>query len=173
MIADNFDSTQSAADPAQFKLAMRHLLGAVSVITVGTGDQLTGFTATSVSSLSVEPPTLLVSLNRSSSSWPALLEAKAFAVNILASSQSDIASRFAGVGGVKGQDRYLGADWTRGRTGSHLLHGAVSTMDCALEEAIERHSHAILIGRVLSVGVDTRTSPLAYFDGRFREMVGC
>lgn len=170
MIATNLDSAPSDADPAQFKLAMRRLLGAVSVVTVGTDAQLTGFTATSVSSLSVEPPTILVSLNRSSSSWTALLEAQAFAVNVLAADQSDIASRFAGMGGVKGNDRYLGAQWTRGATGSLLLEGAVTSIDCTLEDAIERHSHAILIGRVRSVRLGLDAAPLAYFDGSFRSI---
>ncbi|WP_082461204.1 flavin reductase family protein [Devosia sp. Leaf64] len=168
MIATKLDSAHADADPAAFKLAMRHLLGAVSVITVGTGAEITGFTATSVSSLSIEPATILVSLNRSSSSWTALLEAQAFAVNILSADQSDIASRFAGIGGVKGNDRYLGSEWTRGVTGSRLLEGALSSIDCTLEDAIERHSHAILIGRVRPVSVETKASPLGYFDGAFR-----
>src|SRR6218665_966333 len=100
-------------DVPAFKHAMGSLAGAVSVITVGTGPLRTGFTATSVSSYSVEPPTILVSLNRTSSSWPALLEAGSFAVNILSEGQSDVADRFAGRGGIKGNDRYVGWDWSR------------------------------------------------------------
>jgi flavin reductase (DIM6/NTAB) family NADH-FMN oxidoreductase RutF len=56
-------------DPAQFRGAMRHLFGGVSVITVGDGDTRTGLTVTSTIPLSTDPPTILVSVNRSSSSW--------------------------------------------------------------------------------------------------------
>lgn len=167
MIAAQFDTNGNTVDPAQFKLAMRHLAGAVSVITVGTGAERTGFTATSVSSFSVDPPTLLASLNRSSSSWEALLSARAFAVNILSAEQAEIANRFAGIGGEKGEARYAGANWRAGLSGSGLLDGALVTIDCELEEAIERHSHSILLGRVLSVAVNTTAAPLTYFNGNY------
>ena len=170
MVAKIFATPGGAADPVDFKRAMRHLVGAVSVVTVGTGERLTGFTATSVSSLSVEPPTILVSLNRSSSSWKAILESKAFAVNVLAAEQIAVANRFAGLGGEAGEERYRGAEWLKRETGSRLLVGAVSTIDCVLEEAIERHSHAILIGRVQSVEVDETAQPLAYFNRSFRTL---
>src|ERR1700726_3249945 len=89
-----------------FRSAMRHLAGGVSVITVGLAKDITGMTVTSVSSLSVDPPTLIVSINRESSSWPLLKRYRAFGVNILAADQLDIAVRFAGKEGLKGADRF-------------------------------------------------------------------
>src|SRR6218665_3876124 len=91
----------SEAEVAAFKAAMRHLAGAVSVITTGRGDQRTGFTATSVSSFSMEPPAMLVCLNRTSSSWPVLQEHQGFCINVLAHDQLHVADRFAGRGGAK------------------------------------------------------------------------
>ena len=161
---------EPTVDVPAFKESMRRLAGAVSVITVGTGQNRTGFTATSVSSFSVEPPTILVSVNRNSSSWPALLEAQSFAVNILADDQSDVADRFAGRGGIKGNDRYVGWEWSRLGTGTLGLAGAVSVIDCELEEAIERHSHAILLGRVRSVETIPAASPLLYWHGNYHEL---
>ena len=158
-------------DVPAFKHAMGRLAGAVSVITVGTGQERTGFTATSVSSFSVEPPTILVSLNRDSSSWPALLEAGSFAVNILAEDQSGVADRFAGRGGIKGNDRYVGSDWSRLGSGTLGLVGAVSVIDCELDETIERHSHAILLGRVRSVETLTNVSPLLYWRGDYQNLI--
>ena len=72
-----------------FRSAMRHLAGGVSVITVGLAKDITGMTVTSVSSLSVDPPTLIVSINRESSSWPLLKRHGTFGVNILAADQLD------------------------------------------------------------------------------------
>src|SRR5436309_8329079 len=83
-----------------FRGAMRQLTGGVSVITAGRGKDISGMTVTSVSSLSVDPPTLIVSVNRSASSWPLLQRYGAFGVNMLASDQIDIAERFAGKGGL-------------------------------------------------------------------------
>ena len=133
---------------AAFKTAMRHLAGAVAVITTGSGEERTGFTATSVASFSMEPPTLIVCLNRASSSWPIIQNHGGFCVNLLSHDQSHIADRFAGRGGVRGTGRYEGATWQQQPSGSLGLADALVTIDCTLEEAIERHSHAILLGRV-------------------------
>jgi flavin reductase (DIM6/NTAB) family NADH-FMN oxidoreductase RutF len=153
-----------------FKHSMRHLAGAVSVITVGEGAERTGFTATSVSSLSVEPPTILVSLNRSSSSWPALQAHERFCVNVLAHDQQHIADRFAGKGGIKGVDRYEGAQWQELATGAQALTDALTVLDCELEEAIIRHSHAILVGRVRAIAVRSEARPLLYWHGAYRHL---
>ena len=124
-------------------------------------------TVTSVSSLSVDPPTLIVSVNRSASSWPLLQRYGAFGVNILASDQIDIAERFAGKDGLKGAARFAGAEWTTRASGVPLLVGALAAIDCEIEEIIERHSHAILIGRVRDLQVSSRTAALAYWQGQY------
>ncbi len=110
-IASFLPTRKAEVDVSEFKLAMRNLAGAVSVITVGAGLKRTGFTATSVASFSAEPPVLLVSLNKSSSSWEVLRSAASFGVNILTQAQSGVADRFAGRGGIKGNDRYVGWEW--------------------------------------------------------------
>lgn len=150
-----------------FKSAMRSLAGGVSIITVGRGDDISGMTVTSVSSLSVEPPTLIVSVNRGSSSWPLLQRYGAFGINIVGSDQLDVAERFSGKGGLKGAARFAGAKWTAGITGTPLLVGALAALDCVVEEAIERHSHAIVIGHVRSVLTAPGSAGLAYWDGRY------
>ena len=146
---------------------MRQLTGGVSVITAGRGKDISGMTVTSVSSLSVDPPTLIVSINRSASSWPLLKRYGFFGVNILTSDQIDIAERFAGKDGLKGAERFAGAEWTTRASGVPLLVGALAAIDCEVEEIVERHSHAILIGRVLDLQVSTRTAALAYWQGQY------
>lgn len=150
-----------------FKDSMRHLAGAVSVVTVGRGEDRTGFTATSVSSFSIEPPSILVSLNRNSSSWPVLQRYGAFTVNVLAHDQHHVADRFAGRGGVKGAERYEGADWLELVTGTSALSEALTVLDCELDEAIDRHSHSILIGRVRAITVRGEAKPLLYWHGAY------
>jgi flavin reductase (DIM6/NTAB) family NADH-FMN oxidoreductase RutF len=151
----------------EFRGAMRALAGGVSVITVGRGSDISGMTVTSVSSLSVEPPTLIVSVNRQSSSWPLLQRYGAFGVNILTAEQLDIAERFSGKDGLKGSARFNGAQWVTRATGVPLLVGGLASIGCEVEEVIERHSHAIVIGRVRDVLTSAPTSALTYWDGQY------
>ena len=146
---------------------MRHLAGGVSVITAGRGKDITGMTVTSVSSLSVDPPSLVVSINRASSSWPLLKRHGFFGVNILTADQLEVAERFTGKGGLKGAERFAGAAWTTRGSGVPLLVGALAAIDCEAEDIIERHSHAIVIGRVLDLRLSSRTAALAYWQGQY------
>jgi len=150
-----------------FRDAMRHLAGGVSVITVGRGKDITGMTVTSVSSLSVDPPSLIVSINRAASSWPLLKRLGFFGANILTADQLDVAERFAGKGGLTGAERFAGAQWTTGASGVPLLVGALAAIDCGVEDIVERHSHAIVIGRVRDVRLSSRTAALAYWQGQY------
>ena len=160
-------SIETEVTSGDFRNAMRQLTGGVSVITAGRGRDISGMTVTSVSSLSVDPPALIVSLNRESSSWPLVKRYGFFGVNILTSDQIDIAERFTGKGGLKGADRFAGARWTTRASGVPLLVGALAAIDCEVEDVVERHSHAIVIGRVLDVAVSARTAALAYWQGRY------
>jgi flavin reductase (DIM6/NTAB) family NADH-FMN oxidoreductase RutF len=160
-------SIDSAISPDDFRGAMRHLTGGVSVITVGRGREATGMTVTSVSSLSVDPPTLIVSVNRESSSWPVLKRHGFFGVNILAADQIEVAERFTGKGGLKGAERFAGARWNTRVSGVPLLAGALAAIDCEVEHIVERHSHAIVIGRVLGIQSSGHTAALAYWQGRY------
>ena len=173
------DPSPAAASPERstegqgeaFRAAMRRLSGSVSVVTTGRGAERTGFTATSVCSLSVEPPRLLVCLDRHSSSWPALHHFGAFCVNVLTEDQQPIADRFAGRDGMTGGGRYDHAQWHEMASGAAVLTGALAAVDCELEEAIERHSHAILIGRVRAVALQGEARPLLYWHGGYRRLL--
>jgi flavin reductase (DIM6/NTAB) family NADH-FMN oxidoreductase RutF len=155
------------ASAAEFRGAMRHLPGGVSVITAGRGDEITGMTVTSVSSLSVEPPSLIVSIHRQASSWPLIRHHGFFGVNILAADQIAIAERFTGKGGLKGAERFAGLESITLASGVPLLAGALAAIDCEVEELIERHSHALLIGRVLDIRTSGRSAALAYWQGQY------
>lgn len=158
---------------ATFRAAMRQLAGAVSVITIGRGEDCTGFTATSVASLSADVPSVLVSLNRSSSSWPVLQRHGAFCINVLAAGQQHVAEAFAGRDGRQGAARYEGALWQPLATGTAGLAGALAVIDCSLKEAIGHASHMILIGHVEAIRLGTaQEDPLLYWQGGFRRLHG-
>ncbi|MGJ4949723.1 flavin reductase family protein [Bradyrhizobium sp. HKCCYLS20291] len=150
-----------------FRSAMRQLVGGVSVITVGRGDDVTGMTVSSLASLSIDPPSVVVSLNRNASSWPILQRERVFGANLLAADQIGVAERFSGKGGLRGAERFAGADWRKHVTGVPLLVGALAALDCEVEEIIERHSHGIVIGRVVHVDVAPQSAALAYWHGSY------
>ncbi|MCH6205634.1 flavin reductase family protein [Brucella sp. RRSP16] len=153
--------------PGELKAAMRQLAGGVSVVTAGFDEGRTGATVTSATALSVEPPTIIVNINRGSSVWTAISRHNHFCVNVLSSGQQSIADRFAGKGGIKGVERYADADWYALESGALALAGALASVDCAVEDVIERHTHAILIGRVLKI-VTGSGDPLLYHNGGYR-----
>lgn len=154
------------ADADSLKAALRTLGGGVSIVTAGEGEARTGATVTSATALSVEPARMLVSLNRASSTWPVVERFGHFAINIAGAGHEALANQFAGRGGLRGPDRYRGADWTTAVSGAPLLVDAAAAIDCSVEEAIERHSHVIVIGKVLAIRIGSGHS-LLYQDGRY------
>ncbi|EHS52071.1 flavin reductase domain protein FMN-binding protein [Rhizobium sp. PDO1-076] len=159
----------SDVDPQSLKGALRQLAGGVSIITTGADLERTGATVTSATALSVHPPRMLVSLNKTSSTWPVLQKFGTFAVNVVGARHQQLANQFAGVGGLKGAERYNGANWTSLVSGAPVLGDAVAAIDCEVEEAIERHSHVLIIGRVLAVHSSEGVS-LAYVDGGYHRL---
>lgn len=157
-------------DPALFRSALRQLAGAVCVITAGAGEARAGLTATSVTSFSAEPPTLLVSVNTSASAYRTIIAQRHFAVNILTHEQQSIADRFAGRDGLKGADRFRGAQWRVLASGAPALVGALGVIAADIEEVIERHSHAILIGRIKAVDVNPDAGALLYWRGAYERL---
>lgn len=156
--------------PATFKDAMRHLVGGVSVITAGAGEARTGLTVTSAISLSLDPPTMLVCVNRNASAWPVIQRERHYCVNILDARHQRIADQFAGRDGIKGTARYEGARWRRFATGASGLEDALAVIDCAVEEVIERHSHGIIIGSVREVHLGAGAEALVYGHGCYRAL---
>jgi len=161
----NISAAPSAAE--SFRQAMRQLASGVSVITHGDGEYRTGLTATSVSSLSAEPPALIVCVNRSASLYARLGAGDLIGVNVLAADHAEIADRFAGRGGLKGAERFAEGRWITTPDGVWLLADAVAAFECEVEDIIERHSHAILIGRVRLAAPRPAEGALIYWRGAF------
>lgn len=166
-----FPSIEPSVDADGLKSALRNLGGGVSIITAGEGEARTGATVTSATALSVEPPRMLVSLNRTSSTWPVVERYGHFCVNVVGSLHEELANQFAGKGGLKGPDRYRGASWTTLASGAPVLEDAASAIDCEVEEVLERHSHAIVIGRVVGIRILGGGS-LVYGNGRYSPLDG-
>lgn len=150
-----------------FRTAMRELAGGVAVVTVGRESDITGFTATSVSSLCTRPPRLLVCVAQNSASWRALQRHPYFGVNLLRDEERALANRFAGRDGLEGAARYTGARWTTMLTGTPVLDNALAAFDCEVTEMLPHCDHAIIVGRVCAVRTSTGSFPLVYWRGDY------
>ena len=155
------------ADSGNFRAAMRQLASGVCLITHGMGAGRRGMAATSVSSLSIDPPTLIVCVSRGASIYPELALGNAFGVSILAADQQEIADRFAGRTGVNGAERFDEERWLIAPSGVSLLADSVSAFECEVEAIVERHTHAIVIGRVKRVADRGGDGALVYWRGGY------
>ncbi|ASN22456.1 hypothetical protein CGK93_10760 [Arthrobacter sp. YN] len=133
-----------------FRDAMASLSSAVCVVTSAGPAGRLGFTATAVSSVTDDPPTLLVCMNRSSSQNPPLLTNGVLCVNVLSASQRSLASAFAG-GLASVEDRLALATWTTGSSGSPLLESAVANVDCSVDRIMDVGTHTVIFARVTQV----------------------
>jgi flavin reductase (DIM6/NTAB) family NADH-FMN oxidoreductase RutF len=168
-----FRTTQKSQTQPSLRDAMRRLTGGVCVITAGTDDNRTGLTVTTAHSFSTEPPLMVISVNRSSSSYPVIQQHQHFCVNILGAEHQHVAERFSGFGGIKGAGRYEGENWSELESGALALDGALANVDCIVEELIERHSHGLFIGRVVNVRISTLPqSQLIYKNGKYGSYPG-
>jgi flavin reductase (DIM6/NTAB) family NADH-FMN oxidoreductase RutF len=150
-----------------YRAAMRQLPGGVSIIAAGQGGDRTGMTVNSLASLSLDPPTLIVSVSRQSSIRPLLDRYRAFGASVLRAAQSSVAERFAGYGGVKGNSRFIGEKWIALETGAPLLADALALFDCEIEDIIDRHTHSIVIGEVKAVRFAAQGSALIHWQGQY------
>jgi flavin reductase (DIM6/NTAB) family NADH-FMN oxidoreductase RutF len=153
----------------QFRSVMRRLAGGVSVVTAGRDDDITGMTVTSLTSLSASPPRLLMSINRQASSFALIERYRLFGINILGADQQQVAVRFSN-GNLKGKQRFEGTPWFLGSSGVPLLGSSVAALECQVEEIIERYSHGIIVGRILSMEPSDRLSSLVYWNGQYVEI---
>src|SRR5262245_40101805 len=156
----------SQVDPASDARSFRRCLGAfatgVTVITAQSGDQRAGVTATSFSSVSLDPPLILWSVSRSARSFPVFRDATHFAVNILAASQVEVSQCFAS----PEPDRFAGMRWRPGVGGAPLLEGVVAHLECSTEAQYDGGDHLIIVGRVRNF-LQFEGAGLLFAEGRY------
>ena len=149
---------------AQTKLALRRLASAVAVVTCRDGETRHAMTATAVNAMSMQPPAMIVCVNRSAAFHAAISRACNFAINILHRSQIEISM---GCGGkARGEDRFGYGAWSE-ENGVPVLPDAQARIVCAREERFDYGSHTIFLGRVTSVGIHGAVDPLIYVDGHY------
>lgn len=150
-------------DPVALRRAFGTFVTGVTVITTQEADGTPrGMTANSFTSVSLDPPLLLVCVAKSASSFQAFTEADCFAVNILHEGQVDVSATFAS----KSPEKFQSVNHDRVHTGAPVLTDSLTWFDCSLYNSIDAGDHAILIGQVRAFGTSP-TAPLGFCRGRY------
>ncbi|PDS40944.1 4-hydroxyphenylacetate 3-monooxygenase [Rhizobium anhuiense] len=150
---------------ANFRAAMRRFPATVTVITAVKDGIDHGMTVTAVTSVSMDPPSLVVCLNNRTLLHEMLLCQPDFAVNVLSHAQRPLSEAFAGK--VEPHARFGLANWRRHEAGMQLLDGANANVVCRRMAAVPYGTHTLFIGQVVHATVDPNTIPLIYEDARY------
>lgn len=153
-----------------FRAAMRRVASTVTIVSAQSGGERHGTTATSVTSISMEPPSLLVCFNRLSRLHDFLGREDRFCVNVLHTDNLETARIFSNP--AVGPERFNSGDWQTDAEGTPYLANAQANLFCRKEKEVAYGSHTIFIGRVLSARNRDELSPLLYRDGRYVSCAG-
>lgn len=156
------ESNMTPFDPRALRDAFGCFMTGVTVVTSMNGDEPLGFTANSFSSVSMDPPLLLVSIARTSRNFGHFTQGSGFAINVLAEGQKDVSGTFA----RPAEDRFAGIDWTRGPAGNPVLPGVSAWFDCARAQVVEAGDHVILIGEIKGFAASSEPG-LGYYRGAY------
>lgn len=157
-----------SVNASEFKNALKLWASGVTVVTSQSQQHgPKGMTATSFSSVSVDPPQILVCLNQATDTGALVLEQQQFVVNILGSEQQDVSNQFAGGGSQ--EQRFAQVDWEVGDNGAPILNAALASLECKVVEQVLAGTHWIVIGEVQKV-ICRSGDPLLYYDGAYRQL---
>ncbi|HET9521560.1 MAG TPA: flavin reductase family protein [Candidatus Limnocylindrales bacterium] len=154
--------------PDTFRAVMGHFVTGITVVTTFADGSPQGITVNALSSVSLEPPLVMVALDRRRFITPSVRASGRYAVNVLSEDQQDLSDCFAGAPVLPGRDAFCGAAWTPGSTGLPLLDGAIATLECTVVETFHAGDHELFIGRVDALGHHERQPmPLLYYRRRY------
>lgn len=159
--------TALACSGDDFRAAMRRVAATVNILTTVHKGRRWGLTATAVCSLSADPPMVLACVNRDAEAYEPLLRSRRVAINVLRDSQAELATRFSGAGGERGEQKFAAGDWAVLATGAPVLADAALTLDCEVDRIVESGSHSVMWCAVRAVAPGGDCNPLLYMDRRF------
>ncbi|HEX8168707.1 MAG TPA: flavin reductase [Beijerinckiaceae bacterium] len=155
--------------PDAFRRALGQFPTGVTIATVFWGDRPVGMTANSFSSVSLDPPLVLWCVAKAAPSYPAFLEADAFAIHFLGADHHELALRFAGQG--RSADKFAGLAFVRGESGAPILDGIAPIFECRIWARHDGGDHTILVGEVVHF-IAKPHDPLLFHSGELRRIGG-
>ncbi len=154
-------------DPEEFRQSMRHWTTGISIFAAQHDGTMHGMTVSSFTSVSLEPPQVLASIQKGTRTYELADQSGAFSITILSADQQAISERFAGRLGDD-QDRFEGLDVDRLVSGAPFIRGGLAYLDCQISQRIDLGSHVIFIGVVQAVQGFDHLNPLLYYNRAYR-----
>lgn len=155
-------------DAAEFRRVLGHFVTGVTIVTArqAGSDEPVGLTVNAMASLSLDPPLVLVCIERSADSHDSIHDAEAFAVNVLAAGQETLSRRFAELAPER---KFDGVAWSTATTGAPVLGDTLAWVDCRIQARYPGGDHTIFVGQV--VDADAREgAPLLYYRGGYADL---
>jgi flavin reductase (DIM6/NTAB) family NADH-FMN oxidoreductase RutF len=158
-------------DSNALRATMRQWVTGVTVVTTAFEGVRVGITVSSFTSVSLEPPMVLVCLNKQSFAHDFVKRAGVFGVSLLGKEQAALSQRFAGLDPTVTGDRFEGVPYSTAETGAPLLEGAVGILDCVVRAAHDASTHTIYIGEVVYAQAFPERTPLIYYNRQYHNLV--
>ena len=157
-------------DPEQLRLSMRAWVSGVTVVTASHAGERHGMTVSSFTSVALEPPLIIISLQTASRTHQLVSQANAFAVTILAEDQRELSERFAGRLG-DAEDRLAGLETETLVTGAPFLKGGLAYLDCRVMQSIPLGTNTLFLAEVVAARGNGTGQPLVYHDRQYHKLV--
>jgi flavin reductase (DIM6/NTAB) family NADH-FMN oxidoreductase RutF len=166
MSSKGASATPAAIDPLLYRRTCAKFATGITVVTVADEHgRPHGVTVNSFSSVSLQPPLVLVSIDLKNSLLGHFISCTSFAINVLAEDQEPLSHRFASAN----ENRFEGVSWSKAKSGSPLLDGAIAHLECSVARRFEVGDHTLLIGEVLRAGFHGG-KPLVFFDSSYQRL---
>ncbi|MGI9333414.1 MAG: flavin reductase family protein [Gammaproteobacteria bacterium] len=154
-----------------FLSAMGKLAATVSIVTTSSAGERSGLTATALCSAKVEPPSMLICVTKTAGTHAMITQSKRYCVNMLQTEQVEVARTFAGMTGHIGEERFTHAGVWSTVDDLPVLTGALSSIRCAVSQALDIGTHTIFVGQVHGILTNPGAEPLLYADKTFSRLV--
>jgi flavin reductase (DIM6/NTAB) family NADH-FMN oxidoreductase RutF len=155
-----------AIEPQELRRVMGHFATGVTVITTkDQGGNPNGLTANAFMSLSLNPPLVLISVDKGATCYGCFGLQNGFTVNFLSEDQEEISRRFA----TKGADKFADLKWQPGSNGAAIIEGVMGYVECVITESHDGGDHTIVVGEIVNAGA-TGERPLLFFKGKYQRL---
>jgi flavin reductase (DIM6/NTAB) family NADH-FMN oxidoreductase RutF len=157
-------------DPEQLRQSMRAWVSGVTIVTASHAGEQHGMTVSSFTSVALEPPLIIISLQTASRTQNLVSQAKAFAVTILAEDQQELSERFAGRV-PDAEDRLAGLETETLATGAPFIKGGLAYLDCRVMQSISIGTNTLFLAEVVAARGNGAGQPLVYHDRKYHKLV--
>ncbi len=155
-----------STNPAEFRKVMSQFATGITVVTTCHDEEIYGLTVNAFCSVSLEPPLILVCINRHGRCHELILRGRTFAVNMLSQDQQEISERFA-IDYLPSDELFAGIDYRKESTGAPILEGVIGWLECRLHANYAAGDHSIFVGVVLNLDYDLAMNPLVFFQSQY------